>query len=723
MASSSHLRGPPRFGGNCDNDNDGEATSSSVVIRRELRRLQSDLHDLHEGDTSMALILAKVRELTECENRIVEDQRREIERLEDELRAIRCDGQPSGVVDKDDGIKVGVDRISEALGSVPSFDSITVDSTHSFSSGSTVGGHTNESERDTSYSLHTNQHLATRALLSQSIALSSSGLRALNANEGEIRNEVDALEERRARIADELRELEDDSRVLERERNRLIQEVEVYSHQGELAVMLEACRTENDALRADLITTRDENARLREETRRDSETIARLEDEVRTLTDEDERRRKNKRTVNRVDGGDVVLDPIDGGDFGVGSRERSYTGGSDTVSALHEADYVSLLFNNGGESTKDANDDSIRAHAEKVLYWANRASERSKGGEEGTRSSASFASAASKQSHTALKDAPAKPSPAPPMSSSTIPMTIGLPPRSQSRVRKSSKLPPRCPSAPSVGIPTSSSSSSSSSTATMTTMSSPSSPSSSCEKANGGGFASGTKNVCASNDSDRIIRDLEHEEGEEGEDGDEKTGEESPLLCCECTASPFSGNDPQSEFYLPKLGLACACGGGSAADDRANFSRDPTALSNVLRPWQCDFLSTLGVRTADGLLRAHRSDANGMARKLRHWRAANASTASMTGGDEMRTRECYMALKIWSKTCKVVLRSIREQRERARREVEEEGANFDEGRVIIEKPHFLDMSFADTHTITSISTLGQLSSVCGAGRPFEMMEI
>ena len=199
--------------------------------------------------------------------------------------------------------------------------------------------------------------------------------------------------------------------------------------------------------------------------------------------------------------------------------------------------------------------------------------------------------------------------------------------------------------------------------------------------------------------------------------------------CCECTASPFSGNDPQSEFYLPRLGLACACGRGGDTDrDRADFSKDPTALRNVLRPWQCDFLSTLGVVTADGLLRAHRDDANGMARKMRDWRAANGAAGGRTDPTTVRgSRECYVALKIWSRTCKVVLRSIREQRERARAEVGGGGGGGDGdcegGTVIIERPHFLDISFADTHTITSISTLGQYSSVCGAGLPFEMMEI
>jgi hypothetical protein len=52
-----------------------------------------------------------------------------------------------------------------------------------------------------------------------------------------------------------------------------------------------------------------------------------------------------------------------------------------------------------------------------------------------------------------------------------------------------------------------------------------------------------------------------------------------------------------------------------------------------------------------------------------------------------------------------------------------DSGEYDSDGVVIEKPHFLDISFADgTNTITSISTLGQFSSVCG-GRSFEMMEI
>ena len=644
-------------------------------------------------------------------------------------------------------------------------------------------------------------------------------------------------------IEHEIRVLENVKRELIVERNRLLQEVEVYSHQCELAILLEEKMNQNDELRMAI-------NELNERSARDAETITKLEYEVRRLVeaaaaaggadgssrrrtttttttmttisddvasrmeDEDDARatprssrkrsmceggwdrggdERNRRTVvdvRRSDGDgdeDNEIESDDNDDDNddliegaveeemADRRERSFTGGSDTVSALHEeVDGHSILFDErdlhvpsssfegggrggdgiprdvassssiGNKNATLVERDCIRAHAERVLYWANRVTERSKGGGSragggGARSSVtSLTSVTSKEADHVLARGDEGPPPAKqPKSSSPIPTTIGLPPRSQSRVRvSSSRLPPRCPPVqPSAVVP-----SSSSSLSKMTSISPPSSPSSSSDKENGGDVAGafprfqqrrGNRNrVSVSTDQGDVMLKL-HLKLEDGGGGMLVGGESSPMLCCECTASPFSGNDPQSEFYLPKLGLACSCGrGGDADTDRANFSLDPTALSNILRPWQCDFLSTAAeVTTADALLRAHKADANGMARRMRDWRAANADISSTTGGEGMRSRECYVALKIWSHTCKVVLRSIREQRERARREGRDGAGmgggdgDYDEGRVIIEKPQFLDISFADAHTIASISTLGQFSSVCGAGRPFEMMEI
>ncbi len=54
--------------------------------------------------------------------------------------------------------------------------------------------------------------------------------------------------------------------------------------------------------------------------------------------------------------------------------------------------------------------------------------------------------------------------------------------------------------------------------------------------------------------------------------------------CCGCADSLLSGDDARSEFYLPRLGLACHCGQGrtSSAVGYAEDDADPTSLVNIL---------------------------------------------------------------------------------------------------------------------------------------------
>ena len=384
-------------------------------------------------------------------------------------------------------------------------------------------------------------------------------------------------------------------------------------------------------------------------------------------------------------------------------RERCDTGGGsitlgDTVSASNESDNVSVLFGQESvldKSTKSSGDhsdhDRIRVHAEKLLYWANRASERSS-----RKDASSTASRPTARSRPPPQDtiAPPNHSRAP-----SIPATIGLPPRSQSRVRPASPLPPRCPPAP-ASISDGQGSLPSDKEDGLPYDPNPGEEAAGAFPTSSSSSARGRHKKISLSDTDTIIDDLQ----------------DDPTVCCECTASPFSGNDAHSDFYLPKLGMACHCARSWSRlrDERASFSRNPSALSHILRPWQCDFLRTLGVTTADELLRAHKADANDLARRMKGWRRRRGMAAA-------RSRECYVALKIWSRTCKIVLRSIREQRRQA---VAGGGGEDEEAHdAILEKPQFLDISFADAHTIASISTLGQFSSVGGGARPFEMMEI
>jgi len=497
-------------------------------------------------------------------------------------------------------------------------------------------------------------------------------------------------------------------------------------------------------LKHEIEVMRAENTSLRTSALHDSEVICHLNDEIRSLVGsrhpEDELLQDI--TCNNQGRGvsweqNMVIDDDDEFDLNVVGRSRCNTGGSDTISALHETDNVSLLFGqeeiisgksnpsskssskstinkDTSVSTSQSEHDDIRAHAEKLLYWANKAEERSVKSSQG-KTPMSPANTIPVQSQQQLNYQ----TPSRTLSSSSIPRTIGLPPRSQSRVRKAgSDLPPRPPSA-------------------STSLSCQEEAYLMIDKENAntwnssvGAFptlkrSNATKKNVSLSANDTIINNLNmSQESTVGTIDTFEIGLPHHGECCcnDFAISPFSGEDANTEFYLPKLGLACDCGNGSAVKDRQSFSKNPTALSNILREWQCNFLSSLGIVTAKDFLGAHKQDARGMTRKMKKWRSSKNLEA-------MRSRECYVALKIWSRTCKITLRSIRRQLEDAAsiHEIEGVEGEFKEEDVVIEKPGFLevkDISFADTHTIASISTLGQLSSAGGCARTsFEMMEI
>ena len=121
---------------------------------------------------------------------------------------------------------------------------------------------------------------------------------------------------------------------------------------------------------------------------------------------------------------------------------------------------------------------------------------------------------------------------------------------------------------------------------------------------------------------------------------------------CECSESAFSGREDLISFFLPKMGMACACGRNRNELTNPN---DPTALENILRPWQAEFLkSCFDIHRGEQLVKARRRSAGIMARGLRQWRKKN-------GMASFKTSSCATALHIWSKVCKSYVRSIRRQ--------------------------------------------------------------
>ena len=120
---------------------------------------------------------------------------------------------------------------------------------------------------------------------------------------------------------------------------------------------------------------------------------------------------------------------------------------------------------------------------------------------------------------------------------------------------------------------------------------------------------------------------------------------------CECSMSAFSGNEDLIMFFLPKVGMACNCGHN---ENKLLNMHNPTALENILRQWQVDFVKSFGIHTGEEFIKSMRHSSSILARGLRQWRKKNDMTP-------FKTTSCATALEIWSKVCKSYIRSIRRQ--------------------------------------------------------------
>ena len=162
---------------------------------------------------------------------------------------------------------------------------------------------------------------------------------------------------------------------------------------------------------------------------------------------------------------------------------------------------------------------------------------------------------------------------------------------------------------------------------------------------------------------------------------------------CSCHESLFSGRADHTEFFLPRLGLACNCGAEEVAQAR---NTNPTAVKSFLRLWQSKFLKSVGITTAKHLIKNEKYNGKEIARAMKLWRHKNAMKPA-------RTKSCLVALQIWSKVAKTVVQSA------SKKAKEEEEAAFDTSRG----PLFLEFGkdFNDDNSFTSLSTLGNNGSM------------
>jgi hypothetical protein len=156
---------------------------------------------------------------------------------------------------------------------------------------------------------------------------------------------------------------------------------------------------------------------------------------------------------------------------------------------------------------------------------------------------------------------------------------------------------------------------------------------------------------------------------------------------CKCGVSSVFAKKEYVVFYLPKIGVTCSC--GKRREDQLPPDSDPSALRSILREWQVDFLESTGIQDCVDFLHAVKQRKIQLAREMRVWRKKK-------GLPSMKTQSCSIAIYIWSRTCRVVLRNLAEQKAK--------------GATKPSRPNFLDVSlFSDE---ASMSTIG-LRSACG----------
>ena len=633
-----------------------------------LRQIRTDLYDVDTSNHALQTVLNRVQQLTECENVIIERQRIEIERLKEELAERRKHpGENSKEMECQDntrGEREEYDVLSEGSFSTATEEdaferqlvsqSLMKEKQERNSLQQVVVPLANQENVEMLRSNHqeqpilcqvTQKHPPSRQFQLPSLEQNTSSLEQF------LQSQLNTLTAERNEAMQHLERETLARKEMERQMSLLYQE------KMELEMKLEHAATicdRSEQVQVDITTNLQEQIRqmkvendsLRHSMECEAATVAELEEEIQSIRDSHSRTNNN----NNMDS----------------NRQRLGSTGTQSADGSHECDTVSVLFGRDSIVSKasassvasegdESDHKSIRLHAEKLLYWANKAVERKSSSSSQNRSP--LVENGSSSSYYAKS--PAK---------QAVPTTIGLPPRSASKTTKMNNgrsLPPRPPSDNgSIGNKS--------------------------DKENGGSHFNVVQPRQLANDTSKnhkaVIFNLDQVKVAESQ--------------CNCSTSPFSGNDAHSEFYLPKLGMACQCGSPSIIDDRDSFSQNPTALHNILRRWQCDFLASLGISTADQLLKSHRAGANDMARKMKRWREEHQLPLA-------RSKECYVALMVWSRTAKVVLRSIEKQKEA--------------GEEKIEKPGFLDIAYEDSYTVGSVSTLGLMSSV--GGRVNEMMEI
>jgi len=114
-----------------------------------------------------------------------------------------------------------------------------------------------------------------------------------------------------------------------------------------------------------------------------------------------------------------------------------------------------------------------------------------------------------------------------------------------------------------------------------------------------------------------------------------------------CTCQNIQGEEHEINLFLPKC-LPCICRLHiKALEESKSSNPKKVALKIILRPWQADFLASVGIERVSQLGRSYKNDGKALAKCLRKWCRKNDIRC------EPKDASIY-ALHVWARTCRNV---------------------------------------------------------------------
>lgn len=141
------------------------------------------------------------------------------------------------------------------------------------------------------------------------------------------------------------------------------------------------------------------------------------------------------------------------------------------------------------------------------------------------------------------------------------------------------------------------------------------------------------------------------------------------------------------DFFLPKIGPLVGYGASTyptiiedsdgimdCGDDFSN----PISLSNVLRPWQVDFLTSMNITTTSQFIFSCKSKPDGLAKKMVRWRQKH-------NYEYKKFRSCRVAIHIWARTVEAKIKSHLREYEQCKHNSATESKKVHNGKIEFEE--------------------------------------